>query len=119
MILPFLAIVGVVVGVHDGDTMRLDNGTSIRLQGIDANEMDGTCHNECAPMSARDARDNLEALALNQTATCEATGTSYKRVTAWCSVGGRDLSCEQVRAGAATRWARYDPRGRLLRCGGR
>jgi endonuclease YncB( thermonuclease family) len=116
MILPLLALVGVVTSVHDGDTMRLADGTAIRLQGIDANEMDGSCHNTCAILTARDARDNLERLALGRRASCEKTGTSYRRVTAWCSVGGVDLSCAQVRAGAAVRWARYDRDGRLNRC---
>jgi endonuclease YncB( thermonuclease family) len=105
-----------VVAVHDGDTMRCSDGASIRLQGIDANELDGSCHTTCAILTARDARDNLAQLALGRRVSCEQTGTSCRRVTAWCSVGGVDLSCAQVHAGAAVRWAQYDRQGRLLRC---
>jgi endonuclease YncB( thermonuclease family) len=115
ILLPLLAIVGVVTSVHDGDTFRIGR-TSIRLQGIDANELDGSCHNNCAAMSGAEARDYLANLALGQEVTCDETGTSYKRVTAWCSVGGVDLSCEMVQAGAAIRWDRYDRGGRLIAC---
>jgi endonuclease YncB( thermonuclease family) len=109
-------ITGTVASITDGDTLRLADGTRIRLQGIDANELDGSCHVTCAILTARDARDNLARLALGRRISCEQTGTSYRRVTAWCSVGGMDLSCAQVRAGAAIRWARYDRDGRLIRC---
>lgn len=120
------ALTGTVVGVHDGDTMRLDSGTRIRLQAIDANERDGSCHATCAPMSAKAATDNLSRLALGKRVTCEATGKSYNRVVAWCSVGNlqklqrtADLSCEQLRAGAAVYVPRYDPKQRLVGCEGR
>ncbi len=116
ILLPFLAIVGVVTSVHDGDTLRLADGTRIRLAGIDANEMDGSCHVTCAARSAVDARDNLRRLALGKTVRVETTGKSYNRVTGWVSVGGRDLSCAQVRGGYAVRWARYDRQGRLIGC---
>jgi endonuclease YncB( thermonuclease family) len=113
------ALTGTVVGVHDGDTFRLDNGARIRLQAIDANERDGSCHATCAPMSAKAATDNLSRLALGKRVACEPTGKSYNRVVAWCSVGRVDLSCEQLRAGAAVYVARYDPKQRLVGCEGR
>lgn len=116
ILLPLLALVGVVTNVHDGDTLTIADGTRIRLQGIDANELNGTCHTTCAILSPTDARDNLADLALGRKITCEKTGTSYRRVTAWCSVGGRDLSCEQVRIGAAVIWQKFDRGGRLLDC---
>jgi endonuclease YncB( thermonuclease family) len=48
---------------------------------------------------------------------CEKTGTSYRRITATCTVAfGRNLSCEAIRAGIAVRWARYDPKGWLKDC---
>jgi len=110
-----------VTSVHDGDTMRCADGTRIRLQGIDANEMDGTCHHSCAPGTAEEARQYLEVMALGRTATCVPTGRSYRRVTAWCRVdndlGPRtDLSCAQVASGHAVIWRRYDVHGRLARC---
>ncbi|WP_420137590.1 thermonuclease family protein [Sphingomonas sp.] len=116
MVLTFLAIVGVVASVHDGDTLRLADGTRIRLQGIDANELDGSCHVECAVRSATEARDSLRALALGKTVSVDPTGRSYDRITGWVSVAGRDLSCAQVKGGYAIRWARYDREGRLLKC---
>lgn len=128
MILAALALVAAgqsfscpVVSVHDGDTMRCADGTRVRLQGIDANELDGRCHTICAAMTARKARDSLADLALGRTATCLATGRSYRRVTAWCVAEvpyGRkaDLSCEQVARRAAILWRRYDPDHRLDHC---
>jgi endonuclease YncB( thermonuclease family) len=111
-----------VVSVHDGDTIRCADGTRVRLQGIDANELDGSCHTTCAPLSASAARDRLSGLALGKPAQCVSTGKSYRRVTAWCAatgVNGRpvDLSCAQVAAGAAVIWRRFDPDHRLDRCG--
>jgi endonuclease YncB( thermonuclease family) len=109
-------ITGTVTSVTDGDTFRLGDGTRIRLQGIDANEKNGSCHNACAPMSGVAAKAHLSRLALGKQVRCDTTGKSYKRITAWCRVGSVDLSCAQMRAGAAVRWPRYDPAGRLLAC---
>lgn len=128
MILAAIALVAtgqpfacVVVNVHDGDTMRCADGIRIRLQGIDANELDGTCHHECASRTAEQARRHLEEVALGRLASCTPTGTSYRRITAWCAVkpiNGRpvDLSCEQVAAGIAVIWRKFDPRHHLDRC---
>jgi len=110
-----------VTSVHDGDTTRCADGTRVRLQGIDANELDGSCHTTCAQLSASAARDDLSRLALEKLAQCVSTGRSYRRVTAWCAVAGPngravDLSCAQVAAGAAVIWHRFDPQHRLDRC---
>jgi len=105
-----------VVSVHDGDSLRCADGTRVRLQGVDANELDGSCHFSCAAQSARWAQANLAELALNKRADCISTGKSYRRVTAWCTVARTDLSCAQVSSGAAVVWARFDPDNRLLPC---
>lgn len=110
-----------VVAVHDGDTMRCADGTRVRLQGIDANELDGSCHTVCAALSAGLARQSLESLALNRVALCHSTGRSHDRVTAWCDVTNAagvsgDLSCEQVGRKAAIIWRKFDPDHRLDRC---
>jgi len=110
-----------VARVHDGDTMRCTDGTRVRLQGIDANELDGSCHHLCARMLALAARALLNQLALVREASCLATGRNYRRVVAWCSVmttSGRpvDLSCELVSRQAAIVWRKFDPRGRLDHC---
>jgi len=112
-------IAGTVTNVHDGDTFRIGD-TRIRLAAIDANELHGGCHTICATMSAQASRDNLSRLALGQRVECEQTGTSYRRVVAFCRVGSVDLSCAQVKAGAAIIWDKYDPRGAFRRrCLGR
>lgn len=109
-----------VATVHDGDTLRCADGTRVRLQGIDANELDGSCHTRCARLSADLARARLESLSLGQVLSCHPTGRSYRRVVAWCSVRLRgrpvDLSCAQVQTGAAIVWRRYDPDHRLDPC---
>ena len=128
MLLAVLALVSTgqtfdcrVTSVHDGDTMRCADGTRVRLQGIDANELDGSCHTTCAQLSASAARDHLSGLALGKPAQCLSTGKSYRRVTAWCAVArpngsAIDLSCAQVAAGAAVIWRRFDPSHRLDQC---
>ncbi len=108
-----------VTNVRDGDTFRIGD-TRIRLAAIDANEMNGSCHNECAAMSPTASRDNLARLALGQRVECEQTGTSYNRIAAFCRVGHTDLSCAQVKAGAAIICDKYDRDGAFRRrCNGR
>ncbi len=106
-----------VASVHDGDTFRCQDGTRIRLHAIDTPEMPGTCRKgrKCVPGNPYRAKAALERLALRKTLRCEKTGTSYKRVTAYCSVGGVDLSCAMVRGGYAVRVPKYDRQRRLCR----
>jgi endonuclease YncB( thermonuclease family) len=112
-------VAGIVTNVHDGDTFRIGD-TRVRLAAIDANEMNGRCHNECASMSPTASRDNLVRLVLGRRVECEQTGTSYNRVVAFCRVGRVDLSCAQVKAGAAIIWDKYDRGGAFRRrCLGR
>lgn len=107
-----------VIAVHDGDTFRCGDGTRIRIAAVDANELDGSCHGECAPMSADKAQRRLEHLVLGRTVQCQQTGTSYERVVAFCSIGDIDVSCSQARAGAAIYLPRYDRDGAFARrCG--
>lgn len=94
--------------VHDGDTFRCADGTRIRVAGVDANEMNGTCHNRCAAMSARQARDYAASLVMGTTLRCEAVDRSYNRVVARCTLeDGRSLSCALIAHGAAVRWDRW------------
>jgi endonuclease YncB( thermonuclease family) len=105
--------------VHDGDTLTCESGVRVRLNAINARELDGSCGtgHPCPAANAIDARDYLTRLALGQTLACQQTGTSYNRVTAWCAVeSGADLSCEMVRSGMAAPWARFDREGRLKAC---
>jgi endonuclease YncB( thermonuclease family) len=101
-----------VTGVHDGDgPIYCTNGTKIRLHAIAAREIDtGGCRSghPCPAASAESARAALRSLALGQTLSCVATGTSYDRVTAICDrEDGRELNCEMVRQGYADRWHRF------------
>ena len=114
MLLAAALLAGTVTQVHDGDTFRIGD-TRVRLAAIDANEMNGSCHNVCATMSAEASRDHLASLALGHRVECDQTGTSYHRIVAFCRVGRVDLSCAQVRAGAAIIWDRYDPGGAFRR----
>ena len=96
-----------VASVHDGDTFRCVGGTLIRIAGVDANELDGSCHMVCAPMPSRQARAWLDRLIYRRRLTCQPVGMSYRRVVARCAVNGVDLSCASIAAGAAVRWERY------------
>src|SRR5690349_20259394 len=76
-----------VAYVHDGDTFRCSDGTRIRLSAIDTPEMPGACRpgRHCAPGDPYAAKAALERVIVGRTVRCQATGTSYNRVTAWCS----------------------------------
>ena len=106
-----------VARVHDGDTFRCSDGTRVRLSAIDTPEMPGPCRpgRSCAPGDPYAAKAALERLIRGRTLQCEAVGTSYNRVTAWCSAGGKDLSCAMVRSGHAVRLRRFDTGRRLCR----
>lgn len=103
--------------VTDGDTFRCSNGTRVRLSSIDTPEMPGSCRpgRTCAPGDPHAARRALERLIGRRTVQCEPVGMSYNRVAAWCSVGGRDLSCAMVRSGHAIRLPQHDKGRRLCR----
>jgi endonuclease YncB( thermonuclease family) len=108
-----------VIRVHDGDTLTCSSGVRVRLNAINARELDGSCGtgHPCPAASAGAARDYLARLAGGQTLACRQTGTSYNRITAWCTrEDGSDLSCEMVRAQMAAPWERFDPEGRLRTC---
>lgn len=101
-----------VTGVHDGDgPIYCAEGPKIRLHAIAARELDETClrGHPCPGASGAAAKRALEALALGQRLTCEATGTSYGRVTAICRTSaGTELNCAMVRGGYAIRWNKFD-----------
>ena len=115
-----------VTSVHDGDgpihcrELGVDGRPiRIRLSGIAAREMDGSCRpgHPCPAASAEAARASLRRLAQGQHLTCHRVGISYERTVAWCARSdGVDLSCAQIRAGVAMRWPRYDPDNRLGGC---
>lgn len=100
---------------HDGDNVRCANiEESIRLQGIDAPEMPGSCRpgRQCTPGDPYAARDHLRGLTQGRTLDCSAEGQDrYGRVIARCAVAGLDLSCAMIASGHAV------PRYAALDCG--
>ncbi|MEL7684397.1 hypothetical protein AAG594_08685 [Citromicrobium bathyomarinum] len=112
--------------VWDGDgPVWCAEGPRIRLSGIAAREMDGTCSSghPCPSASAEDARDALASLigapggfgphghrlVTGPTMRCRSTGSAGgNRTAAWCvSPLSGDVSCAMVRSGKVVRWERY------------
>jgi len=114
-----------VEGVHDGDGPiyclerdREGRNIKIRLSGLAAREIDGTCrpNQPCPDASGEEAKAELLRLSVNRVLRCHREGRSYARTVATCSNGDGDLSCAMIRSGTALRWERYDPNGRLVGC---
>lgn len=112
--------------VWDGDgPVWCAEGPHVRIGGIAAREMDGTCraNQPCPTASASDARDALVRLfggARGQIATghiavsgprlsCRSVGSAGgTRTAAWCTLpGGKDLSCAMIKTRTVLRWNRY------------
>ena len=119
--------------VWDGDgPVFCAEGPKIRIAGVAAREMDGTCrfNQPCPAVGAIDARDRLarifggslgttadgHVIVRSATMRCRSDGSAGgSRTAAWCtSPAFGDLSCAVVLAGGAVRWARY---WRDHRCG--
>ncbi|PIW54600.1 MAG: hypothetical protein COW16_10445 [Sphingomonadales bacterium CG12_big_fil_rev_8_21_14_0_65_65_10] len=108
--------------VWDGDgPIWCAEGPHVRLQGIAARELDGSClpNHPCPPASGIAARDALvklvgrpggvgrygHILVEGPTMECRRFGQSYNRVVARCvSPIGGDLSEAMIRTGYALRW---------------
>jgi endonuclease YncB( thermonuclease family) len=112
--------------VWDGDgPVWCAEGPRLRLAGIAAREMDGSCrpNQPCPRASAVQARDALvrllgtssgtsregHVLIRGAALTCRSLGRgSGQRTAAWCASPARgDLSCAMLRTGAVLRWQRY------------
>lgn len=114
------------VAVWDGDgPVWCKEGPKVRIAGVSAREMDGTCKNNqpCPQLGAVEARDRLvrilggpkgsrstgHIIVRTATMTCRSEGSAGgSRTAAWCksSIFG-DLSCAVVASGGAVRWPRY------------
>lgn len=114
------------VAVYDGDgPIWCAEGPKVRIAGVAAREMDGTCNSNqpCPSVRADDARDRLVRLfggprgrletghivVRSPAMRCVSVGSAGgSRTAAWCSspVFG-DLSCAAIKAGGAIRWPRY------------
>jgi endonuclease YncB( thermonuclease family) len=114
------------VRVWDGDgPVWCEEGPRVRLSGIAAREMDGSCNanQPCPDASAIEARDALVNLMGGPRGTahtghiivagrpmrCVSTGPAGgSRTGAWCSLpSGIDLSCAMVATGTVLIWERY------------
>lgn len=103
--------------ITDGDTLRCQDGTRVRLAAIDAPEI-YSCpkHRTCAPGDGERSKRVLAQLVGGRQLSCRQTGMSYNRLVAWCRpTGGEDLSCAMWRGGYAIRLEQYDREGRMCR----
>ena len=114
------------VRVWDGDgPVWCAEGPHVRLAGVAAREMDGTCRDNqpCPRVDPSSARDTLvqlvgsaiglspegHVLVAGPPMQCVSDGgAGGSRTAAWCvSPRGGDLSCAMIQSGAALRWDRY------------
>lgn len=114
------------VAVWDGDgPIWCAEGPKVRLAGIAAREIDGSCrnHHPCPAVSGPAARSALIGLlgrpvgrmasghvrVRGPTLRCRSVGNGKGgRTAAWCvSPGAGDLSCAMVGGGYALRWKTY------------
>ncbi len=106
-----------VAFVNDGDTLRCQDGTRVRLHAIAARETDGSCSpgHPCPAASASMSRAALTELA-GRRIICVQTGTSYERVTAICrNASGVEINCAMVERGAALVWDRFNRQRAICR----
>lgn len=95
--------------IVDADTVYA-GPTKIRLNGIDAPEMDQVCIDASGKnwSCGIEAREKLQAYANGRPWICHLTGTDiYKRHLGSCTVGGEDVSRWLVRHGWALAFRRY------------
>ena len=107
-----------VAYINDGDTLRCQDGTRIRLHAVSARESDGTCSpgHPCPSASASAATAELRRLVAGRTIRCEQTGRSYDRITAICwTPAGQEVNCAMVRSGVALLWERFHRQRALCR----
>nr|WP_083495327.1 hypothetical protein [Tsuneonella troitsensis] len=114
------------IAVWDGDgPIWCAEGPRIRLAGVAAREMDGSCMTDhpCPSTTAVEARDALVRLVGEPTGvgphghilvrgpamTCLSKASAGgNRTAAWCfSPRGGDLSCAMVAGGWGAKWAKY------------
>lgn len=105
-----------VANVHDGDTIQCaERGADgrrlrVRVSGIDARELDGSCApgHPCASASPEAATATLERLVSGQRLQCRFEGYSYRRLSGFCVNGaGLDVSCAMLASGTVAKWERY------------
>ena len=112
--------------IWDGDgPIWCVEGPHVRISGIAAREMDGTCRDNqpCPAATAPQARDALVDLfggargnystghirVSGGTMMCRSEGSAGgTRTAAWCTLpSGQDLSCAMIATGTVLKWERY------------
>jgi endonuclease YncB( thermonuclease family) len=91
--------------IVDGDTLRCGK-ERVRLQGIDAPEMPGSCRpgRDCVEGDPFASTEHLRDVARRGPLRCTRLDVDhYGRTVARCEAGGVDLSCAQIEAGHAVR----------------
>lgn len=112
LILPWSAPACTVV---DGDTVRCGK-ERVRLLGIDAPEIHGCRQGRiCAPGDGQASKRNLQRLLNGSLRIDRVTRDRYGRTVAQVYAGGRNVSCEQLRAGMARYERRWDNGRRLAK----
>ena len=100
-----------VAYVHDGDSLRCQDGARIRLHAVAARETDETCSpgHPCPAASGAAATQALKRLTEGRDLTCRSIGRSYDRITAICwTPEGIEVNCAMIRSGTTTIWPRYN-----------
>lgn len=98
-----------VAKVHDGDTIRLDDGTTVRLLGVDAPEVDSS-YTRAEPCGAG-SRDYLKALVEGRRVTIEVgpePKDRYGRTLAMVYLGDVLVNGRIIRDGWAGAYRRFD-----------
>ena len=99
---------------QDGDNVRC-NGRNMRVEGINARELDGTCRGRapCPAMSGPDAKAVMTGLiADGATYRIQYLDRYDRPVVEVRLADGRDLACALIAEGAAARWEDYWPNGK-------
>ena len=99
---------GGMLYIVDGDTVILGN-EKIRLEGIDAPEMDQICsRNGVKYNCGRSSRENLRQLARKGTMRCKAwQRDKYERLLGRCFIGDLDVNSRMVSDGWALSFGGY------------
>jgi endonuclease YncB( thermonuclease family) len=102
--------------VTDGDTLRVQDSrhgsVRVRLFGIDAPELDQTCHGPAGRWDCGKAsRQQLETAIAGRRVDCRVEDRDrYGRAVATCSAGTADLNAEMVTKGLAVATPQYTKR---------
>jgi endonuclease YncB( thermonuclease family) len=95
--------------IIDGDTVAI-HGTKVRLQGIDAPEMEQFCLDDKTHVAecGKGVRDRLIEKSAGRPWTCHVSGQDrFKRSLARCYIAGEDIQRWMVRYGFALAYKQY------------